>query len=522
MTLSTLRRAIAAVAVAAFGFVPGLGVAAPPATPRPAPVRADAARPIEIVVNDTTLEPNPSPRVVDGRLLVPVIKIFGALAISVANDGDSFIATAPTRTIRFKRGSSVAFVDNTAVQLSSKVVELDGSTFVPVTFLTAAIGADVAYDQKTARLIVTSAALGRVKGLTQTVRGTTIYTGSVTAIDRNSTPAAITIASGGQVQTISINSDAKVTIQDVKANTATTGTIDAVRVGDQLTVQLRKDGSVAEVTAFYASRVGTAAAVAANTVVLGDGFVVAPDRATEVTLNGRPAQISDLAVGDAITVRLNPKTGEKRQIIAVRAGAATPSPVAGSVVISSFTFAGKRILKAADGVDITLVGTPGGSASYDIGPYIVDQPLREGPAGTYTGRFTVPPGVNFGSTPVYGHLRLGDAQAPRAQAVQLLAIATTGPAIPEIAPSAGQTVNSSRPSIFATFSTPTDLGVNASAVSIEVNGLDVTASAVRTPTFITYQPSVDLADGPVKVVVKIADNAGNTAARSWAFTIRTK
>ncbi len=521
MTLSSLRRGVAAVALVALGFVPGLGLAAPPPTPRPAPVRADAARPIEIVVNDTTLEPNPSPRVVDGRLLVPVIKIFGALAISVAIDGDSFVATAPTRTIRFKRGSNVAYVDNTAVPLSSKVVELDGSTFVPVTFLTAAIGAEVAYDQKAARLIVTSAALGRVTGVTQTVRGTTIYTGSVTAIDRNSVPASITIASGGQVQTIAINSDAKVTVQDVKSNTATTGTIDDVRVGDQLTVQLRKDGSVAEVTAFYASRTGTAAAVAANTVVLGDGFVVTPDRGTEITLNGRPAQISDLAVGDAITVRLNPKTGEKRQIIAVRAGAATPAP-AGSVVITSFTFAGKRILKAGDGIDITLVGTPGGTATYDIGPYIVDQPLREGPAGTYTGRFTVPPGVNFGSTPVYGRLRIGEAQAPRAQAVQLLGIATTGPSIPEIAPSAGQTVNSSRPSIFATFATPTDLGVNPSAVSIEVNGLDVTASSVRTATFITYQPSVDLADGIVKVTVKIADNAGNVAARSWTFTIRTK
>jgi hypothetical protein len=268
--------------------------------------------------------------------------------------------------------------------------------------------------------------------------------------------------------------------------------------------------------------VGTAAAVAANTVVLGDGFVVAPDRGTEITLNGRPAQISDLAVGDAITVRLNPKTGEKRQIIAVRAGAATPAPAAGSVAISSFTFAGKPILKAGDGIDITLVGTPGGVATYDIGPYIVDQPLRETPPGTYTGRFTVPPGVNFGSTPVYGHLRVGDAQAPRAQAAQLLGIATTGPSITEIAPSAGDTVNSSRPSIYATFATPTDLGVNPSAVSIEVNGLDVTASSVRTAGFITYQPSVDLADGPIKVTVKIADNAGNVAVRSWAFTIRTK
>ncbi len=523
MTVSSFARiiasSIAAVTVAAT-VVRAPAVASVKATP--APAKAEAARPVEIVVNDTTLEPNPSPRVVDGRLMVPVIRIFGALAIVVSNDGDAFIATTPTRTIRFRRGSAVAYVDNTAVPLPSKVVELDGSTFVPVTFLKDAIGADVSYDQRAARIIVTSAVLGRVKGISQTVRGSTIYTGAVTAIDRNSIPSSVTIASGGQVQTISLNSDARVTIQDTKSNTASNGTIEDIRVGDQLTVLLKKDGSVAEVTAFYASRVGTAAAVAADTLVLDDGFVVTPDRSTEITLNGQPAQVADLKVGDAITVRLNPKTSEKRQIIATRAVVATTPPAVGTVTITSFAFAGKRALKAGDGVDITLVGTPGGRATYDVGPYILGQPLAEGASGTYTGRFTVPPGVNFGSTPLYGHLAVGTVQAPRADARVLLSIATTGPTIAEIAPSGGQTVNSARPSIYATFSTPTDVGVNPGAVTIEVNGLDVTASSVRTPNFITYQPAVDLGDGPVKVTVKIVDNAGNVASRSWSFTIRTK
>ena len=92
----------------------------------------------------------------------------------------------------------------------------------------------------------------------------------------------------------------------------------------------------------------------------------------------------------------------------------------------------------------------------------------------------------------------------------------------DFAPPDGQTVNNSKPSIFATFGSPTDVGINASAVTINVNGLDVTASATRTATFITYSPSVAFPDGVVNVRVTVFDNAGNKTERRWSFTVRTR
>ena len=62
--------------------------------------------------------------------------------------------------------------------------------------------------------------------------------------------------------------------------------------------------------------------------------------------------------------------------------------------------------------------------------------------------------------------------------------------------------------------------VNVSAVRLEVNGLDVTPSATRTDSFVTYSPSVPLGNGSVSVRVSVADNAGNVATRSWTFTVR--
>jgi hypothetical protein len=60
-----------------------------------------------------------------------------------------------------------------------------------------------------------------------------------------------------------------------------------------------------------------------------------------------------------------------------------------------------------------------------------------------------------------------------------------------------------------------------SSVRVEVNGLDVTPSATRTDSFVTYSPSVSLNDGPVNVRVSVADNAGNVVQRSWTFNVRT-
>ena len=77
---------------------------------------------------------------------------------------------------------------------------------------------------------------------------------------------------------------------------------------------------------------------------------------------------------------------------------------------------------------------------------------------------------------MYGHLTVGATEAPRAEAAQLVAVTTTPPQIVDIAPPGGQVVNNNKPSIYATYRSPTDVGINPRRVRIEVNGLDVTAA----------------------------------------------
>jgi hypothetical protein len=281
-------------------------------------------------------------------------------------------------------------------------------------------------------------------------------------------------------------------------------------------------GRVASVVTRFVSRTGRIAAVSPATFVLDTGFMVTPDKSTQITLNAQPATLAELIVGDSVTVRSNPDTNEKRQIIVSRAIAADPKASPGPVAIAALTVAAKGALRAGDSFDVTLRGTPGGRATYDIGSYVTALPLTETQAGVYTARYNVPMGVNFGQTQIFGRLNVGGIDAPRAEAATLIAISTAPPQIVDIAPGNGRTTNNNRPSIFATYLSPTDVGIDPASVAISVNGQDVTAAATRTDGFVTYSPGAPLGEGLVQVIVRVSDRAGNAQSRAWSFTIRSR
>jgi len=501
----------------------GLPVAAPAVVPKPKPApSAPPERVIAIAINGTDLARDPAPRMVGGRLLVPVVRIYNALGIAISRDGDDIAAQIPGGTIiTLHIGSSTAQIGDRSVTLQSPAIEINGATYVPLRFVADSLGAQVTYDAKAARVDVISAVVGRTPELTRDAgNGATQVVGTVSAVDLNSAPETVTVVRGDAERTIAITSDAKIVVQDVVTKTNSDGTLNDIRPGDAVSVFIAKTGHVEQIIDRFASRAGIVAAVSPNAVVLADGYVVSPDRGTAVVLNGQPVAIGDLKVGDAVTVRSNPDTAEKREIIASRAVAATPQ-AAGATAITAFTVSAKGALRAGDSFNVTLTGTPAGKATFDIGTYLEGIPMSEGPPGTYTAKYQIPSGVNFGSTPIYGHLIVDGNAAPRAQAPSLVAVSTTPPQITDVAPPQGQTVNNNRPNLFATYTSPTNVDINPSSVTINVNGLDVTASAVRTSTFITYTPSVALPDGTVNVRVSVADFAGNRSERSWSFTIRT-
>ena len=452
-------------------------------------------------------------------MVVPVFRIYGALGIVITRSGNAITASAPGKQIVVHIGSANATIDGRPVTMEAPAITIDHATYVPLRFVAESLGAQATFNRRANRVEVVSSLVGRNPVLEQRAAdGIAQVVGSVSAVDLNSAPESLTVQRGPNVRTVAITSDAKIELQDVVARTSTPSTLTDVHVGDAVSVIVLRDGRVNSVIVRYASRIGTIAAVSPSQFVLNTGFIVTPDKSTTISLNAEPATFADLKIGDAVAVRLNPDTNEKRQIIVSRAVAATSAP-AGPVAIASFTIDVQRALRAGDAFNVTLHGTPGGRATFDIGTYLTGLPLNESQPGVYTAHYTIPTNVNFGQTTVYGHLSAGGGDAPRAEAPTLLAVSSTPPQIVDIAPLNGQSVNNDRPSIYATFRAPTGVGINPSSAIITVNGIDVTPSATWTDEFITYSPSVALGDGTVSVQVRVADQAGNLQTRHWSFTI---
>ncbi|MDQ6826868.1 MAG: copper amine oxidase N-terminal domain-containing protein [Candidatus Eremiobacteraeota bacterium] len=475
---------------------------------------------IQILINGTPLSSNPSPLYLNGRVYVPLRRILDALGLDFTLQGSTVVTHVSDRTVSLRLGSAQATIDDMPVTLDSPPVEVKDTLFVPLRFITDALRAQAIYNSVDKKVEITSTVIGKTGAGISRFGAQTQTSGTVSAVDFNSAPPSITLTAGSSVHTIAINSSARVTIKDVVANTAAPGVPENIHVGDHVDVFVNKDGSVARIITAYASRSGSIAASAGNFVVLSDGHVITPTSATTISLNGDPAKIGDLKIGDTITVRYNVDTTETRQIIAFRKIPVSVLP-AGGVAISSIEILPDRPLRAGQSLSVRLTGTPGGRATFDIGPYFTGLPMREEEPGNYRATYSIPQGVNLSAVSIFGHLTLGGLQAPRAESSTQLSASSSPPRIVDVAPDDGSAVNNPRPSIYATFFT-NDVPVNPSTVRIIINGHDVTSSATRSATFITYNPSIVYPAGPVRITVRVSDLAGNTATKSWTFTIRSR
>jgi hypothetical protein len=95
----------------------------------------------------------------DGNTLVPLRGIFEKLGAEVKWDQDTQTVTATKggTAIKLTIGQQSAFVNGKAVSLVAKAEILNGSTMVPLRFVSEALGADVQWDNVNTMAIITSA-----------------------------------------------------------------------------------------------------------------------------------------------------------------------------------------------------------------------------------------------------------------------------------------------------------------------------------------------------------------------------
>ena len=263
---------------------------------------------------------------------------------------------------------------------------IGGATYVPLRFVAESLGAQATFNPRANRVEVVSSLVGRNPGSRAAGRRRRARrsSGRVSAVDLNSSPESLTVERGGAARTVAITSDAHIELQDVVARIGAPGSLGDVHVGDAVSVIVlprrpRRFGHRALRVADRDDRGRLADPVRVRHRLHRDAGQVDDDNAQRRTRR----RSADLKIGDAVVVRLNPDTNEKRQIIASRAVTATAAP-AGPVAIASFTIDAQHALRAGDAFEVALHGTPGGRATFDIGTYVTGLAAarRRSPAST--------------------------------------------------------------------------------------------------------------------------------------------
>jgi len=505
-----VKRSLSVLALLACAATVRAGAAAPPAN----------ARPIAVVINGDVLSLKPPPRLQGSLLLVPVRRTIEALGLEFDRRGNSITTQVGAKNVTLTVGSREALIDGRALMLEAAPVEIDNVLYVSLRFFTDVLGAQAHFDRRTNTVTIVAQLVGRsADGLVKVGGGGFERFGTVAAVDVLSDPPTITLGYNGGVKTIPVAPNAAIDVEDVNVNVTSPGELGDVRPGDFARVEMRKDGRVQRVVDEYGSRNGRIVAIAGTQFVLDDGQVIADGRTTEVALNGKAAAFTDLRPDDLATVRYNVETNEVREVLASRS-IASVSDAPGALAVSSVQTDATRPLRQGDTIRVTMHGTPGAAATFDIGSDVANQAMREISPGTYAGGYTIPRGANFDEVPLIGRLAAGQARA-QGQAPQTISASSVPPGISDFAPDAGETVNTTQPAVYASFVADA-VPVNPSSAYMSIDGRDVTSECVRTAQFIQYMPSYNYPEGPVRVTIRVSDQAGNTMTKSWTFTIRAR
>jgi hypothetical protein len=132
MTLSTTRRLSALTAASLLGAA----VAIP----------AFAAGPVSVTVNGQQANLNPAPTERAGRVFVPLRGVFEQLGATVVYQAGVINATGRGHTVSLRIGSQQATVDGQQQTVDVAPFIIGASTYVPLRFVSQALGASVNYD----------------------------------------------------------------------------------------------------------------------------------------------------------------------------------------------------------------------------------------------------------------------------------------------------------------------------------------------------------------------------------------
>lgn len=490
-----------------------------------APARAQAVR---VLVDGQMVPFDQPPMMVGGRVLVPLRGVFEYLGATVQWDPANNLVSAQRgdTQVQLIVGSRQAVVNGRAVLLDVPAMIARGRTLVPLRFVSEAMGARVDWDAAASVVYISSGAVAQpppqpappAQPPAPVERST--FEGRVLRVD--AAASRLLVERDGVIHTFVITPNTAITRIDVGTGQGGAIGLDQVRQGDFVRISADASGRAMRIRVEVRGVAGKIDAVTSRSIALADGKVYTFADGVRVTMNGREAAREQLRPGMDVTLTLDPQSG---QVLIVDATVAQtqpaepvpPPPARPGARITSFVHTATAPLRAGASLTVTLRGTPGGVATFDIFGVASGVPMREVSPGVYQGTYAVRTQDSVAEAVVIGRLRVNGQDAPLVQAGTPITIDSLPPRIVQRFPQGGATVNNLRPNILIVFEDQGASGINPARTRLIVNGRDVTAQTSITETAMAYNPPEALS-GRVQVRVTLADKAGNVIEDEYAFT----
>lgn len=518
------------------------------------------AQPVAVAVDGRIVALDRPPALIAGRLLVPLRGVFEHVGAQVEwyPDSGRVVARHGVTVVVLQLGQRRALVDGRAVLLDVPTVVLGGRTLVPLRFVGEALGASVDWDPVGRIVYVTSSRRAALPPLPtppaprpvpsptappEPVRplpvipppvvpptpAPTVVEGTVAQVDLQAAPPRLIISADGLLWRFGVTAATAVFLIEVSTGRGGAVSLDQIRRGDLVRVTADPTGLALSVRASYRGLSGRVESLGYRVLVLSDGQILRVSDEAALFLDGREITRDLLRQGMEVDLRINPQTGE---VWEVRARTPIPTPRLPPVYpvppprlpptfpslprIDAVSVSDRGPLGIGATLVVTMRGTPGGTAWFDLGRLERGVLMTEGPSGTYTGRYTVRAGEAALQAAVTAFLRIAGGETSRAGSP--VTVDGWPPEFTRRVPDPDTVVVERQPAIILGLADRGPAGLDPNSLRLWINGREVRRIAI-TETSVTYTPPDPLPFGLNRVQARIADLAGNESATSWTFTV---
>ncbi len=498
-------------------------------TALPVPAGAQA---IQVIVDGRIVGFDQPPRMIGGRVLVPLRGVFEHLGASVRWDPrtSTVFAERAGTLIVLVIGSRQARIDNRPVSLDVPPLIFAGRTLVPLRFLSEALGAGVNWDPATRAVHIFSAASRppfppapppvlvppRLPPTPEPPQQVVVVEGTVVRVEAQAGAPRIVVRSDGVSQAFFVAADTTIIQVDVDTNRRESIDLLEIRAGDLVRVTADAGGRATRIRVSVREVTGRVDRLTRQAIILSDGRVFVLGDEVRFFLDGREVSGRLVQEGAEVTLRINPQTQEVVELRG-RSFVRPPVPLPSARILSVAHHAAKP-LRSGEVLTVTLRGTPGGMAMFDLSGVVTGVDMPEIAPGIYRGAYTVRSGDNAVNAFVVGHLRLGTRQATSRRADTAVTVDTVQPLITRRRPEPGSLTASVRPTIVIEFTDRGGSGMEADATRLFIEDDNVTDRAVVTATSVTFTPR-DPLSGRVVVRLVLRDRAGNRTDDRYTFTV---